>query len=251
MSSKEEPTAASTATKPRRKWDRDAMLKACEDVRAKKMSCRQAAKVYGLPVTTLNDYVNERHSTVDGSPTVINRVEEELLVELIYFMNDIGFRLYNQEVIQVVFSYLKATKQTDLFKNGYPGKEWVYGFRKRHSLPSYTDVLVEKNEIMDAWLKKVEADYEINDFHARPLSIFKCEEVGLGCEQGKCEILLRNSVASNPITNELAADSKKDLYSMLVCANACGDFMPVNVIYKGERRFIGHNIGTKQWCSFY
>jgi hypothetical protein len=141
---------------PRRKWDRQVMIKACEEVRAKKMSGRQAAKVYGLPVTTLNDYVNEKYNIMgqEGAPTVIKREEEEIIIELINFMTEIGFCLYNQEVIQVVNNYLKATKQTDLFKNGYPGKEWANGLRKRHKIPSYTDVLTEKQEIMDIWYKK-------------------------------------------------------------------------------------------------
>jgi hypothetical protein len=205
------------------------------------MSCRQAAKLYGLPLSTLNDKVNERNSDFWGCPTFIDRNEEEIIVNLISYMNEIGFDLYIQEVIQVVFNYLKIKKQTNLFKNGYPGKEWVSGFRKRHNLPSYADALNEKSEIMDAWLEKIEKIYQSNDFHMKPTNIFKCEEVGFGCELGQVEILLRNSVTSNAITNELGPDCKKDLYSILVCSNATGGFLPLNIIYKSKSM-------RSSWC---
>ena len=69
-----------------------------------------------------------------------------MIVYAFKFLCEWGYGLTQNDVMDFVSGYLLRTNQSDLFKNGRPGKDWFYAFmnlwskeittRKTHSLAS-------------------------------------------------------------------------------------------------------------------
>ena len=58
-----------------------------------------------------------KHKSALGRVTILSETTEQLLVQLIVKMSDIGFSLTRNELLELVTNYLKKTEQTELFKN--------------------------------------------------------------------------------------------------------------------------------------
>ena len=75
------------------RWSEDNMKKAIEVVNNNSMSQRQAAFVFGVPKSSLNNRLYEKHSGKNGRDTLLSSTCEMLLVTIILFMADIGFAM--------------------------------------------------------------------------------------------------------------------------------------------------------------
>ena len=78
-------------------------------------SLRIAATTYGVAATTYR--MTGKHKSALGRVTILSETTEQLLVQLIVKMSDIGFSLTRNELLELVTNYLKKTEQTELFKN--------------------------------------------------------------------------------------------------------------------------------------
>ena len=97
------------------------------------MSYSQAALCYNIAKTN----IFSRLKGINGAagvcrPRAISKVTETLIVELVQFMNDIGFSLKRKDILTVVENYLKGSKQSYLFKVDKPTRKWYYGFMRKY-----------------------------------------------------------------------------------------------------------------------
>ena len=86
-------------------------------------SLRMAATTYGVSKSVLHDRMTGKHTSALGRVTILSETTEQLLVQLIVKMSDIGFSLTRNELLELVTNYLKKTEQTELFKNSAPTKK--------------------------------------------------------------------------------------------------------------------------------
>lgn len=92
---------------------------------------RAASRMHGIPASSLRDHLMGR--TVGrhrGRPGVLSFEEEELLVQWISKMQDIG------HPVSITQCRLKVAEITQFratpFQNGVPGQSWVKWFKRRH-----------------------------------------------------------------------------------------------------------------------
>ena len=91
----------------------------------KKLSIRKAAQIYNIPRTTLQRRIENNSGLIgSGTTTTLSRATEELLVHSIKKVGSWGYGLTFRHVQRVVHHYLVQTKQTHLFNNGKPGRDW-------------------------------------------------------------------------------------------------------------------------------
>ena len=88
----------------RRPWDERALVQAVEELKSGRISYRQASAKYGIPKSTLNDYVTGkvRIGCRPGPQPVLTRDEEKCLVEWAEKMATIGYGQTRQQICEMV-----------------------------------------------------------------------------------------------------------------------------------------------------
>ena len=104
---------------------------ALADIKEKNTSIRKATFKYCIPFSTLIGRRNNNNVSFKepGSTTVLLQQTESMIV---HALSSFVFLTLN-DVMDFVSGYLLCTNQSDLFKNGRPGKDWFYAFMNRWS----------------------------------------------------------------------------------------------------------------------
>jgi hypothetical protein len=80
-------------------------------------------------------------------------------------------------------------------------------------------------EIFDEWFKTVGAIFDKYGLHDKPTYINNADETGFQPDPGSVKIITKKTTR-NPY--KLSANNPKTTYTMLVCCNANGEYLPVN-----------------------
>ncbi|XP_062543539.1 uncharacterized protein LOC134211025 [Armigeres subalbatus] len=103
-------------------------------VRCGLLTVNQAAKVSGIPRTTLQ-YRNGNTYKNKGSPgpyAVFNQQEEDEIIKSLQELEQRGFPLTHRNLRLKVRDYLKIHPRNNPFKDNLPGNSWVKAFLKRN-----------------------------------------------------------------------------------------------------------------------
>ena len=88
------------------------MQQAVKEVQEQRMSFRQAAMEYQVPITTLFDRVKEKVSETSGRPTDLSKLEETILVERLLVLGEWGFPLTRRDLCNLIKIYLDSLGRT-------------------------------------------------------------------------------------------------------------------------------------------
>lgn len=104
---------------------------ALEDIEDYNWSTRGAVKKWGIPTSTLSNWLGGMTTTKrKGPPTVLIEEEESLIVEWCKEMATVGQGL---EIVNLKMEVAQICKtRNNPFKNGLPGKSSWTGFKRRH-----------------------------------------------------------------------------------------------------------------------
>jgi len=206
------------------------------------MKIREAARAFGVPKSTLADRVNGKKNKIT-SQTAFSEFTENLLVELIGHLSDIGFGLSKKLFLNLVEEYLIQTDQTHLFANGKPHPNFYFKFMNRHQekiktlkAQNISEIRAKSTspEVFDEWFKKVKEIYDKYDLHDKPFNIYNCDESGFQPVQKDVRIITKTSTR-NPY--KLSANNPKCTFTVLFCCNANGEYLPPNFIFKGKNLY--------------
>ncbi|KAJ8927399.1 hypothetical protein NQ314_020178 [Rhamnusium bicolor] len=207
-------------------YSEDRMESAVNCIKNDGVSIKRAVEMFAINRTTLMNHVKNYKCNAIGRPTVLNRDEEQLTVHALTKLADWGFGLDRFQLQICVQDYLKRIDIENPFKNCLPGKDWIAGFEKR-----WKDQAVE--------LLKTYPRIERKPVLLRPQNIFNCDESGFQTDVGIQTILCRKG-SRNP--HKVVGSVTKSTYSVLVCCNAIGDYLPLYVNYKGLHLY-------SNWCQ--
>lgn len=114
------------------------MQKALEAVKTQGLSKKAAAKLYGVPRTTLIFRLCSKFSKARKGPqTVLSTAEEDCLEDWITTSQRQGFPKRKEDVFHAVKEFLDVDKRDHPFgPENMPGNGWFKAFLKRH--PSIT-----------------------------------------------------------------------------------------------------------------
>lgn len=101
----------------------DEILKTClNDIINKKITQREAEKLYNIPRRTLNYKLKKHHGNHWGRPTIFSEDEEKCFTSHVILMCDYGFPVDKTDFRYIVKSYLdRLGKKVNTFKNNLPG----------------------------------------------------------------------------------------------------------------------------------
>ncbi len=81
---------------------------------------------------------------------------------------------------------------------------------------------------------KVGKIFDEHGFHDKPSYIYNCDETSFQPEQNEIRIITKTTTR-NPF--KLASNNPKTTYTVLVCGNAIGEYLPLNFIFKGKNLY--------------
>lgn len=67
-----------------------------------------------------------------GPPTIFTPEEEQLIVNYLVTMSDMGFGLSRDNVIALAYTIAERIERDNPFRDGHAGRGWLDGFRSRH-----------------------------------------------------------------------------------------------------------------------
>ncbi|XP_018578113.1 uncharacterized protein LOC108916364 [Anoplophora glabripennis] len=213
-------------------YDHEAMQKALQAVRNGD-SFKATAQRYGINRTTLMNHFKGFKCKAVGHPTVLTYEEEEMLVHTLVKLG--------------VQDYVQKLDRPNPFRNGMQGIDWCMMFEKRWSkeisrrvaqnLPKNRAVAGSR-EVMEDCYNKLQAVYSHFGLDKKPQNIFNCDEIGFQTDAGVQKVLCKRG-SRNP--NKLVGSVTKATYTVLICCNAVGDFLPMFINYKGLHLY-------STWC---
>eukprot|EP00112_Aurelia_sp_Birch-Aquarium-sp1_P025595 Seg859.1 transcript_id=Seg859.1/GoldUCD/mRNA.D3Y31 product="hypothetical protein" protein_id=Seg859.1/GoldUCD/D3Y31 len=121
--------------KERMKWNLENLDLALAAVKDGKLSLRGAARFYGIPKSTLGDFIKGKRSsgTNPGPKRLLSIQEENALAGWLLTMGNAGRHVKVQEVLETVKAILdKSGRVIRRLENNMPRQSWWYGFLARH-----------------------------------------------------------------------------------------------------------------------
>ena len=208
-------------------------------------SIRAAAKDNDVPRETLRRWAKNPPSHFgSGSKTsVLTTEQQELIVDALEQCSKMGWPCGDDEVKQMVRSFLDSTGQETCFVNNTPGKDWKISFRRcwseRVSMRK-TEILSKKraenfneetlNNFFEIY-KTVLEDSGILEADDTTARIFNTDETGMGTNSNQRKLFFKKGAKNVylQIPNE-----GKSMYTVLMCGSADGTSLGPLVVYKGK-----------------
>lgn len=238
-------------TRPYSNYNKNYMLRALQAVKTKQLSIRQASERYAVPKSTLAYKVKNLHELKPGRQPVLNTQEEKHLVEGIIQCAEWGFPLTQVDVRLIVKGYLDhAGKKTKIFKDNYPGPDWIKLFYKRN-LSDVTVRLCENIKRSRAAVsKKIVVDYftelEKTLEGIPPENIYNFDETNFSDDPGRVQVLVKRGCKhADRIT-----DTSKTAVSVMMAGNASGELLPPYVCYKSEHLWQSWTLNGPKGCRY-
>ena len=224
------------------------------------MSFRKVAEMTGIPKSSLQLYKirknanpnRKRLTNPKGRKPSLFKKEESNIVTTIITLADLGWPTDQMDVAMIIGNYCKDMNRETQFKNNMPGTDYMKAFFKKHesrltrrrAKPLKVSRAKAGNpEIINIFFDIINDAYKranidvTNPNHRR--RVFNPDETGFKTSTHTKSYIL-------PIgrpANVLAACEGKTNYSVLMCGNAAGEFIPPYIIYKGAETSLP--IG---WC---
>lgn len=224
------------------------MRRAVAAVNSGEGSCKRIALRFGINRTTLLNHIKGYKCKEVGRPTVLTKQEEELLVHSLVKLGEWGYGFDRLQLRQCVQDYLRRIDRPNPFQNCLPGNDWCVMFENRwkneisrrvaQNLPK-NRALAGSKEVMEDFHDKLKLIMEKNNLQNKPQNIFNCDETGFQTEAGPQKVLCKRG-SRNP--SKLVANVTKATYTVLMCCNAIGEFLPMYINYKGLHLYT-------TWCN--
>ena len=212
-------------------------------------SFRKVQQATGIPIGSLHHYKAKHHQkkkilvSKRGRPTTLTCKMENRLVTVLKTAALLGWPLDRNDVAGVVSNVCSSLAIKNTFKDGMPGRDFISSFLKRHkseiSLRKAEVLKVKRAEaedpaIISDFIDLVENAYTIAKIDKNDLNdakrVFNLDETGFQTKgRVKNVIVPRGGNAQT-----LAPTEGKANFSVLVCGNAAGTYLPPYVVYKGS-----------------
>lgn len=215
------------------------MQLAVNEIKNGNLNVKKAAERYGINRSTLINHLKKSKCGKVGHPTVLTSNEEELLVHSLIKLGEWGFGLDRRKVRLCVQEFVKRMDRPNPFKDGLPGEDWCRQFenRWRNQLSRRISQNLPKNradacsaEIIEDFFLKLNETVERLGLQNKPENIYNCDESGFQTDAGQQKILCKRG-SRNP--HKVVGSTTKATYTILVCCNAIGTYLPLFVNYKG------------------
>lgn len=216
----------------KKSWSVENLQEAIQAIKEKKLSIRAASCAYGVPRSTLHDYLVGRVEIgcKRGPDSILTTAEEQCLVSYALHMAEIGYGRSRDQITAAVRKIIEKDHRPNPFRNNTPGRKWWALFKKRHPeiclrSPEHLQLCRIKccttEAIMD-WFFDFDQFLQRHEVKDKPTRIWNADESGFSlCPKTGKVIAMKNTRNVYAVTG----DSKEQITTLCV-ANAAGDVLP-------------------------
>lgn len=241
----------------RKPWSPDAMRKAVEAVKKKEMGFLKASRLFKVPRSTLENYVNNKGKTIDelldtsiGRKPVLGRELESELVKFCKVMDErfYGLRIKDIRVLAYQLAFRNKIRHPFTVERGMAGKKWLKGFFRRHpELCMRTPEKLSLARIKGFTKEKVHGFFkivkdELTKISFNPNKIYNVDETGVTVVQGNCSKVI--SIRGKKSVSSLSSAERGSLITTVICMNASGHFIPPLLVFPRKNMKDGLLNGT-------
>ena len=186
-------------------------------------SLAQAAKECNVPRITLHDRMKGTHQSGRvGRPTVLSKVEEEVLVEMLKLLAEFNYPVSKRGLKDLVKVYLDKKRDT-IFKHNRPGRKWVKNFLMRHKgqigIRKATNIRRSRAAVSPDQIREYFSNLK-KEIAGLPAShIFNYDETCLRDDPGAEHCIFCKGVHYP----EQVKDHSKTSFSVMYCCSASGN----------------------------
>lgn len=228
---------------PRKKWSKENMMKAVQAVKNKEMGFLKASKVFEVPRSTLENYVNHPTKSCEdllqvplGRRPVLGKLEQDL-VEYCKEMDQRFHGLRRRDIRVLAYQLAVKNELPNNFtqSKGMAGEKWLKNFLKRHpSLAVRTPRAVSLSRVKNFTKEKVDAFFdllkpELDKIQFNPHKIFNVDETGITVVQGTRSKVI--SMKGKKEVGKLSSAERGALITVVICMNAAGFYVPPLIVF--------------------
>lgn len=219
------------------------MERAVAAVKGGRMSIRKASTNYGVPYTTLNSHIHNKHPLKYGGQPSLDDAVENLLVDALQLCAEWGFPLKPIDVRRVVQQFLNRQGVTvKKFKDNLPGRDWFEHFMKRHE--QLTVKLAENTKRVRAAVTYDMVDKYFQELanvvrDVPPENIVNYDETNFVDDPGACRVVLKKGTKHAYRT----LDISKTNTTVMFAISADGTRLAPYVVYKAKYSYTGWEEG--------
>ena len=214
------------------------------------MSIRTAAAQFGVPRSTLHDRLSGKvgPSPSHGKQTVFPEIVERKFAEKIKEAATMGFGLDRKQLQVKAAQLAKKMKLKTPFKSGIPGKDWLSGFLKRHSITLRCQTALSTvrgrmlNEtVIQKYFDDLQGVIESLNLQNSPEQIWNMDESSLSLTHKPTKVYAEKSARNIPGR----VGNNRETVTITACVNAAGNDIPPMIIVKGKTRKSLHAYNLK------
>ena len=227
--------------KQKRNYDPAQIGLAFKAVTDGKMSVYRAARVFGIPESTLRDrHLGLQPSDITptyGPDPLFTMEEEKSLIEHMTYMSNIGYGYSRQAFLDMAFEYAVVLGKKSAGDPTFKGS-WFQGFKRRW--PDIHLVKPEKlaivrakatsSESLDKHFEELEACLRDQDILSHPERVWNIDETGIQFEHCPPKVLCIKGNTPQAVTSPRGKN-----VTLIGCANAVGACIPPYYIFPGKR----------------
>jgi hypothetical protein len=204
---------------------------AVTQLRAKKISQRDAAQKYNIPRSTLKNKLKGLHPLSVGRPREFSDCQENIFRNRFDVLCEWGFPVDINDVKEVVRGYIERRGKTkSRFRCKIPGTDWVEGFMSRHNLCLRMTSNIKRKraavspKVINEYFDHLEKELD----GVAPENIWNYDETNLSDDPGRKKCVVRRG-CKYP---ERIINSSKVGFSVMFCGNGTGEILPPYTVYQ-------------------
>lgn len=224
-------------------WTEESLHRALKAISEKKCSIRKAAQMYDVPYGTIQDRIRKRYPEKKvklGRKTIFTEAQEMDLASFVLKLANLYYGLTPKRIRQLVYDFAISNNIKHNFncQSKMCGKEWLYGFLRRHpqislrrpEATSLNRVLAFNRTEVNTFYDNLEQVMEKHNFG--PTRIFNVDETGISGVHKPCRVLAQKGRKQ---VGAITSGERGQTTTVVCSMSAAGQHVPPMFIFKRER----------------
>ena len=167
-------------------------------IRRKEITISEAALTYGIARRTIYNKIQGKHNQNCGRPTVFCAAEEQSFVQHLLLLAEFDMPVVYVDVKVCIRNYLEERGQCiPIFKNNLPGKDWLYGFLRRHPVLSSrlaTNIKIVRAAVSEDVIRAYVGNLSKTIAGIPPTNIYNFDETNLTDDPGRKKVICKRGI---------------------------------------------------------
>ncbi|CAF2097554.1 unnamed protein product [Rotaria magnacalcarata] len=219
------------------KYSMEKLQQAIEAYSTGSISSIEAAKFYSVPESTIRNHKRRPSMSIgSGRPFLLQKNDEDHLVQLLLDLEKTGFRLTKKKVMKIAQDYVQTLKQ----KTQTLGRHWFqnFMFRNKNKIKFIKEQKLERSRkdgftetVRIGWFETIFNVLQEHNLFDKPGQIYNVDECGFNDDTERELVLVPSDTK---VKYEENGGTGKSFTTAIIGVNAKGDILPPLTVYAAK-----------------